>query len=112
MQDTLLAEPSEEMLEAEVHTYSHIVREHREGAGLRFVAILLVNGRPDQGLEAFRQALRIDADYSDALFGLASALEEAGRRAEAQRYWREYVRRVPDGDDADYARGRIATMGP
>lgn len=42
MQETLLAEPSEEMLEADMHTFSHIVQEHRERAGLRLVALVLV----------------------------------------------------------------------
>ena len=46
-------------------------------------------------------------ELADAIYGLASTLAEAGRRYEARHYWRQYLRCVPEGESADFARSQL-----
>jgi tetratricopeptide (TPR) repeat protein len=49
--------------------------------------------------EAYREALRLEADHAGALRGLGYLLEEANRLVEAGYYLREYLRVAPGSSD-------------
>lgn len=55
----------------------------------------LLDGRFDAAAQAYRQALRANAQERDALLGLAYISQQKGQRAEAQAYYREVLRQEP-----------------
>lgn len=52
-------------------------------------------GRPEEAIEAYRQAIRSDPSLADAYFNLARLYEQTGKRAAALRYLSKY-RRLTD----------------
>ena len=52
----------------------------------------------------FERAVELDPALPSALANLALTVQGLGRVREALRHWRAYLRRFPDGPDADVAR--------
>lgn len=60
----------------------------------------LLQGRFDAAAQAYRQALRANAQERDALLGMAYISQKQGQRAEAQVYYREVLRQEPNNSIA------------
>lgn len=58
--------------------------------------ILLSQGKPEESIAHFREAIRIKPDYVKAHSNLGSALLLSGRKEEAIAHFREALRYEPD----------------
>ncbi len=73
---------------------------------------LAVDGRADEAIRHYRQALAISAEYYQAHNDLANALVEEGRFEDAMRHFEEALRLRPDYDRAHNNLGRaLALLG-
>jgi tetratricopeptide (TPR) repeat protein len=59
---------------------------------------------------SFEEALRGNANYPDALMGLAETYRYEGRRADAVTYYRKYLAAHPHGRDAAAAQSAIDAL--
>lgn len=64
----------------------------------------------DAAIAAFRIALELHADYPDAHFHLAEALQAAGKGDEAMAHWQRYLEFDRRGPWADIARQRLGLV--
>jgi predicted Zn finger-like uncharacterized protein len=60
--------------------------------------------------ESFQAALEIQPEHDDALLGLAEAYRWQGRKADAIKYYEQYLAFHPDGDEAAVARNAISQL--
>jgi len=69
--------------------------------------VLVEAGRRDDGIQRFREAIRIDPDYADVHIDLANALNERGATDEAVAEFATVVRLRPDYADAHLVFGNL-----
>jgi tetratricopeptide (TPR) repeat protein len=69
--------------------------------------VLAELGDRELAAAALEGALALHADYADAHFHLARALDELNRHDEAIRHWREFLRLAPESPWAAAARERL-----
>ena len=75
------------------------------------LGVALLSAEPPASIKSFQDALRCDLRYGPAYLNLAQAYQETGQHAYARSCLRHYLRKWPDGDHADDARRRLATLG-
>jgi Tfp pilus assembly protein PilF len=59
---------------------------------------------------SFQQALRLDPRSAPALMGLAETYRAQGQKANAQKYYQQYLEVMPDGPDARAARNALERL--
>jgi tetratricopeptide (TPR) repeat protein len=64
-------------------------------AGEMLADMLLLSGRPQEALRAYRRSLRSDPNRFNALLGAGAAAEQAGARRLAARYYRAVLANCP-----------------
>jgi len=69
--------------------------------------VLAETGQLDLAVSAFEGALACHGDYPDAHYHLARALDELGRRDEAETHWRRFLELAPDSPWATQAADRL-----
>jgi predicted Zn finger-like uncharacterized protein len=67
-------------------------------------------GEPLQAEAEFKQALKINANYGDAIMGLAETYRSQGKKAEAIRFYERYLAVLPNGPEAPVARTAIERL--
>lgn len=70
----------------------------------------LNQGRPTEAIHWFEKALGRSKRYASTYEGLGRALERAGRRAEAIRYYEEYLQSFPVGSQAARVRANLERL--
>lgn len=65
-------------------------------AGEMLADMLLLGGRPQEALEAYRRSLRTDPNRFNALLGAGAAAEQAGAGSLAARYYRAVLASCPE----------------
>jgi tetratricopeptide (TPR) repeat protein len=60
-------------------------------------------GQSDEALKAFYRAVDADPALADALFNLADAFQETGRREEGRPVWKAFLSHCDCGEWHDYA---------
>lgn len=77
---------------------------------------LLQAGKPSEALPFYDRALSLDPDLLSTRFNRARCLDAAGRRAEADAAWREYMSKASSNPEeaasVEIARQRLATPRP
>jgi tetratricopeptide (TPR) repeat protein len=68
---------------------------------------LAKQGRIDQAVEAYQQALRVEPTYAEAHYNLGNLFVPQGKFAEATRHYQEAVRILPDFVDAHNNLGNV-----
>jgi tetratricopeptide (TPR) repeat protein len=63
----------------------------------------------DDAVWAYHRAITLAPWHGDAFYNLADCFDDRGVVAEAQRYWREYLRFDSDSEWAEYARSRLGS---
>jgi tetratricopeptide (TPR) repeat protein len=63
--------------------------------------------RPDESIDAYRQAIALVPRYADAHYNLALAYERKGELRLALRHWEAYVKLDRSGPWAEHARVQI-----
>lgn len=69
--------------------------------------VLAETGQLDLAVAAFQGALAYHCEYPDVHYHLARALDDLGRRGEAEKHWRSFLELSPDSPWADTARERV-----
>ena len=69
--------------------------------------VLVETGQLELAVSAFRGALSLHDDYSDAHYHLARLLDRLDRDIEADHHWKRFLEIAPDSPWADEARSRI-----
>jgi tetratricopeptide (TPR) repeat protein len=64
----------------------------------------------DAAAGAFKKALALNSGYAPAIIGMAEALKYKGSNAEAIEWYKKYLDRYPDGEDALAARNSIEKL--
>lgn len=64
-------------------------------------------GRIDLAIASFEGALAFHAEYPDAHYHLARALDEQGDHQQAQEHWQAFLKLAPENPWADVARARL-----
>jgi tetratricopeptide (TPR) repeat protein len=64
--------------------------------------VLAIDGRTEEAIDHYREALRIRPDHAQAHGNLGQALWESGRAGEAESSYREALRLDPDHEEAHY----------
>jgi tetratricopeptide (TPR) repeat protein len=59
---------------------------------------------------SFQQALEQDRNFAEALMGLGETYRFQGRRADAVKYYEQYLAARPEGEDAVAARNAISKL--
>ena len=73
--------------------------------------VLVWDGETARGVDAFREALRLQPNHAEAHRNLAVALDRQGRAAEAISHYRLFLRLSSEGDRArDDVRRRLAEV--
>ncbi len=75
----------------------------------RGLALLDMND-PRQAEPEFKQALKINPKYGEAIMGLAETYRSQGKKAEAIRYYERYLEILPNGPEASVARSAIERL--
>lgn len=70
--------------------------------------VLAENGKPLLAVAAFEGALSVHADYADAHYHLARALDELDRRDEAEQHWKAFLELSPNSPWANEAVRRLS----
>jgi tetratricopeptide (TPR) repeat protein len=74
--------------------------------------ILMGSNRPDEALDLYDRALRLNPQYAHALFDKGQALKERGDAKGATEMFQRFLALVPpDSDDAKQVKGWIAELG-
>jgi len=68
-------------------------------------------GRHEDAVGAFEQAIDIDPKLARAERSLGAALEKLGRKDEAVTHFRRYLDLAPDASDADRVKAQIEAAG-
>ncbi|KAA1262252.1 Tetratricopeptide repeat protein [Rubripirellula obstinata] len=71
--------------------------------------VLVETGQLELAVSAFRGALSLHDDYSDAHYHLARLLDRLDHDLEADHHWKRFLELAPDSPWADEARSRLAT---
>lgn len=71
---------------------------------------MLDQGQVRQAVAYFRKAAR--NGYAEASLGLGDAHRKLGQKAEALKAYNQYLRRLPNGSKAHYAKAQIERLGP
>jgi tetratricopeptide (TPR) repeat protein len=61
----------------------------------------------DEAVAALTRAIELSPCHADAIYNLADILERAGRRREARRHWRTYLKLDQNSPWADHAREQL-----
>ena len=69
--------------------------------------VLQETSQIDLALAAFRGALELHEDYSEAHYQLACLLDELGQRVEAEVHWTRFLELAPESPWAQQARDRL-----
>jgi predicted Zn finger-like uncharacterized protein len=80
--------------------------EPYSGRGMAYLDI----GDTHQAETEFKQALKINANYGEAIIGLAETYRSQGKKAEAIRYYERYLEILPNGPEASVARSAIERL--
>ncbi|HVG59151.1 MAG TPA: tetratricopeptide repeat protein [Hyalangium sp.] len=80
--------------------------EPYSGRGMAYLDL----GDPRQAETEFKQALKINANYGEAIIGLAETYRSQGKKAEAIRYYERYLEVLPNGPEASVARSAIERL--
>ena len=70
--------------------------------------VLQETSQIDLALAAFRGAIDLHEDYSEAHYHLASLLDELGEENEAEEHWRRFLELAPESPWAQEARDRLS----
>ena len=70
--------------------------------------VLAETGQHELAVAAFQGALAYHADYADAHYHLARALDDLSRHDEARTHWQSFLELAPDSPWAAEARARLA----
>lgn len=76
------------------------------GRGMAFLDM----GDTRQAETEFRQALKFNPRYGEAIIGLAETYRSQGKKAEAIRYYERYLEVLPNGPEASVARSAIERL--
>ena len=99
--------------DAAVGYYKRAIAENPGGAqayaGLGWCHLDLE--KPRAALDDFEKAIARDGDLAEAHFGLALALEQAGKGSRALSAYKRYLELAPGGDDAPDARRAVKRLG-
>jgi len=76
------------------------------GRGMAFLDM----GDTRQAETEFRQALKFNPRYGEAIIGLAETYRTQGKKAEAIRYYERYLEILPNGPEASVARSAIERL--
>ncbi len=90
----------------EVVTRRPLDRDFRYALGCAY----LMQGSVKEARREFEQAARFDAAFAPARFGVALALEMAGKRKDAAHAWRAFLEMNPEGEWADRARAYLKDL--
>jgi tetratricopeptide (TPR) repeat protein len=66
-------------------------------------------GDIEAALDSLQAAVRVDPFYADAHFNLARCLEAVGRKGEAVRHWKSYLRLDSTSEWAEFVRARLTS---
>lgn len=80
--------------------------EPYSGRGMAYLDL----GDTRQAEAEFKQALKINANYGEAIIGLAETYRSQGKKAEAIRYYERYLEILPNGPEASVARSAIERL--
>jgi tetratricopeptide (TPR) repeat protein len=80
--------------------------EPYSGRGMAYLDL----GDTHQAETEFKQALKINANYGEAIIGLAETYRSQGKKAEAIRYYERYLEILPNGPEASVARSAIERL--
>jgi predicted Zn finger-like uncharacterized protein len=80
--------------------------EPYSGRGMAYLDL----GDTRQAETEFKQALKINANYGEAIIGLAETYRSQGKKAEAIRYYERYLEILPNGPEASVARSAIERL--
>jgi tetratricopeptide (TPR) repeat protein len=80
--------------------------EPYSGRGMAYLDL----GDARQAATEFKQALKINANYGEAIIGLAETYRSQGKKAEAIRYYERYLEVLPNGPEASVARSAIERL--
>jgi predicted Zn finger-like uncharacterized protein len=80
--------------------------EPYSGRGMAYLDL----GDTQQAETEFKQALKINANYGEAIIGLAETYRSRGKKAEAIRYYERYLEILPNGPEASVARSAIERL--
>jgi tetratricopeptide (TPR) repeat protein len=72
--------------------------------------VLAETGLWELAVAAFQGALSYHGGYADVHYHLARALDELGRRSEAETHWRTFLAMAPDTPWAEQARVRLGSV--
>lgn len=67
-------------------------------------------GRAPAAQASLEQAVKSNPRYGPALMGLAESYRALGKNAQALEYYQRYLDVMPDGSEADVARGNVAKL--
>ncbi len=67
-------------------------------------------GEPAQAEAEFKQSLKINPNYAEAIIGLAETYRSQGKKAEAIRYYERYLEILPNGPESSVARSEIERL--
>jgi Flp pilus assembly protein TadD len=84
-----------------------VQRENQFAAEMAVGRFCFLHGNYAEAVSHYRLALQIRPNDPDATFGLAQALEESGRKAEAQRSYRAYLKAAPNGHFAERSKAAL-----
>jgi predicted Zn finger-like uncharacterized protein len=76
------------------------------GRGMTFLDM----GDTRQAETEFKQALKFNPRYGDAIIGLAETYRSQGKKADAVRYYERYLEILPNGPEASVARSAIERL--
>jgi tetratricopeptide (TPR) repeat protein len=76
------------------------------GRGLAYLDM----GQPGMAEAEFKQALRLDPRYGEAIMGLAETYRALGRKDEAIEYYQLYLEELPKGPEASIAQMQIRRL--
>jgi predicted Zn finger-like uncharacterized protein len=80
--------------------------EPYSGRGMAYLDL----GEPRQAETEFKQALKINSNYGEAIMGLAETYRSQGKKAEAIRHYERYLEILPNGPEASVARSAIERL--
>lgn len=80
--------------------------EPYSGRGMAYLDL----GDTQQAETEFKQALKNNANYGEAIIGLAETYRSRGKKAEAIRYYERYLEILPNGPEASVARSAIERL--
>jgi tetratricopeptide (TPR) repeat protein len=82
----------------------------RDARKFNLLGLALLNGQPQQAINAFKSALRCDVRFGAAYLNLAQAYQRANDLESARLCLRRYLAILPDGVYATDARRRLASV--